>query len=545
MKDILECWPFPFPPRENQIVALNWLQEQYYANKKYLLLESPVGSGKSAIGLTFSIWANQFKSSYTTYDENGDSYTTPRKASFILTPQRMLQVQYEESVEGIDEIDMASLYGRSNYTCKTHDTTCDLGGELKPKCTDCPCDIARNIANEADEAVMNYALALNSFAYTKGFSPRKLIIFDECHTIEEHLVNFGSLSILKGRCEKYDLPFIEPQEIQDAYNWVKDRYLPKLTAKFLEMRSNYNKLVDKRKRTAKEKKFMKEYMSLAKHVGLTKSTLKMDIQTFIQEFVLTKEKTKFEFKRLYGRTAFNNILEDMAHKFLFMSSTILDKNGFCDDLGFKPEDTAFLSLSSEFEPKNRKVIYLPQTKMNAKWQNVENRQGRNQMLQTISAISEMNKEHSGIIHTGNFAIAQWLVDELKISQKIFHHNPGAKIDRNTVISNFQDYGDPSVLISPSSTEGLDLKDDLGRFAIFCKVPFGYLGDKWIKTRMDISGEWYKRRALIDIIQGGGRVVRTETDWGTVFILDESWGYLFRTTKYMIPPWWKAAYFDKS
>ena len=168
------------------------------------------------------------------------------------------------------------------------------------------------------------------------------------------------------------------------------------------------------------------------------------------------------------------------------------------------------------------------------------------MLNTIQAIAEMNKEHSGIIHTANFQIAKWLVENLKVSQRIYHHNPGkVRMDRNTVINSFQDDSTPSILISPSSTEGLDLKDDLGRFAIFCKVPFGYLGDEWIKTRMNLSDDWYKRRALIDIIQGGGRVVRTETDWGTVFILDESWNFLFRTTNHMIPKWWKSAYFDKS
>ena len=166
------------------------------------------------------------------------------------------------------------------------------------------------------------------------------------------------------------------------------------------------------------------------------------------------------------------------------------------------------------------------------------------MINTIDTIATMNKEHSGIIHTGNYQIAKWLVDNLNVTQRIYHHNPGAHLDRNNVINSFQEDTNPSILISPSSTEGLDLKDDMARFAVFCKVPFGFLGDEWIKTRMNISGEWYKRRALIDIIQGGGRIVRTEEDWGTVFILDESWGFLFRTTHKMVPDWWKSAYFDK-
>ena len=68
-----------------------------------------------------------------------------------------------------------------------------------------------------------------------------------------------------------------------------------------------------------------------------------------------------------------------------------------------------------------------------------------------------------------------------------------------------------VLISPSLTEGLDLKEDLGRFSIFVKVPYPFLGDEWVKRRLELSDEWYQRQAFQNIVQGGGRVVRTPDD----------------------------------
>ena len=167
------------------------------------------------------------------------------------------------------------------------------------------------------------------------------------------------------------------------------------------------------------------------------------------------------------------------------------------------------------------------------------------MANGVKQLLEMHPEENGIIHTGNFAIAEWLVELLerwpKATHEFIHHNPSSGDDRNTVINHFIDNPKPSVLISPSITEGLDLVDDLARFAIFCKVPFGYLGDQWIKRRMQMSKEWYQRRALIDIIQGGGRVVRSQKDEGTVYILDESWGFLFSQTVNKIPKWWKEAY----
>ena len=116
------------------------------------------------------------------------------------------------------------------------------------------------------------------------------------------------------------------------------------------------------------------------------------------------------------------------------------------------------------------------------------------------------------------------------------------MNRNDAIEHFLDWSTtPAILISPSSTEGLDLKGDLGGFAIFAKVPFGNMGDAWIKKRMTISSEWYQRRAMIDIIQGGGRIVRTPEDEGTTYILDESFGYLYNQNKKIVPQWWKDAY----
>ena len=133
--------------------------------------------------------------------------------------------------------------------------------------------------------------------------------------------------------------------------------------------------------------------------------------------------------------------------------------------------------------------------------------------------------------------------ELKnvIPHEIFEHGPDNDLDRNTVIDQFMEYDLPSILISPSSTEGLDLKDDLGRFAIFAKVPYGFLGDQWIKRRMEISNEWYTRRAMINIIQGGGRIVRSETDEGAVYIVDQSFDHLYRQTAGITPKWWRDAF----
>jgi Rad3-related DNA helicase len=236
----------------------------------------------------------------------------------------------------------------------------------------------------------------------------------------------------------------------------------------------------------------------------------------------------------------------MGNRFLFMSSTILDYEGFCRDLGIDPDDAVFYDVGSEFPPAHRTVVYDPKARMSYGWDQDKNITGRRRMVKEVYAILDRHKDESGIIHTGSFKMAKWLIDEIKddVKHKIFHHNKindNDFVDRNDEINEFLACKTPAVLISPSSTEGLDLKDELARFAIFIKVPFASLQDQWVKRRMELSNEWYQRQALINIIQGGGRIVRSKEDWGVVYILDESWSYLFRRSFRMIPKWWMDSY----
>lgn len=528
-KDILDCWPFEYEPRPNQIKSLTWLAEQ---KAKYLILEAPVGAGKSNIGVTYSLWLGQYKG-------------RNKGHSFIMTPQRILQEQYDVSFRDVDGVSMASLYGKANYDCASKNASCDIGGLVKPKCNDCPHTKAKKRAQMAGNTVLNYKLALTSFAYTDIYKPRTLMVLDECHTLENHLIDFDALALVEWRCKKYKIKWSRQTTLQGALTWLRDVYVPKIKDALIALEDECEPLFDKpgTDLTASEIRKLRDMDKLADHVGESTEMSLRTLDYVKDRFVLVHDKVMMQFKRLTGAHSFDKIMNPMADRFLFMSSTVLNKDGFCRDLGIDPKDAAFLSLDSEFPEDKRPVFYIPQMKMNAKWVNDENIGGRRRLANKIFEILEMHKEHTGIIHTGNFAIAQWLVDELEgeIPHQIFHHNPGSDSDRNVVINSFTADPKPSLLISPSITEGLDLKDDLGRFAIFAKVPFGYLGDQWIRRRMDMSNEWYQRRALIDIIQGGGRIVRSADDWGNVYLLDQSFAYLYKQTYHMIPQWWRDAY----
>lgn len=523
---ILDFWPSPYKPRDIQVQALEWLEQQ---TAKYILLEAPVGSGKSDIAVTYSRYLGQ-------RTPNGDTY--------IVTPQRILQSQYDQSFSKNTKLNLIALYGKSNYECPGKGVTCDIGELIKPKCSTCVYELARNTAINASNTVLNYKLALILFLYgRKLFAPRKLIVFDECHSIENHMVDFDAVSFTEKRATKYKARWVSQKTIPTALQWVQDTYYPKFIEALVKQRELCEELMSGGKRLAREDiNKLRELNRMLGHEEEIDGLLKQESQYVEKQFVLVRDDKTMQFKRLTGAYSFKRIVEPMSERILFMSSTILNKDGFCRDLGINPDDAAFLSLDSEFPVDRRPVFYAPQMKMNYQWKEPENAKGRAKLARMAIKIVNEYPDDSGIIHTANYQVAQWLVEQFKgqVTHDIFHHNPESGDDRTDVINAFIAAKKPAILISPSSTEGLDLKDELSRFAIFVKIPYGNLGDQWIKKRMEISKEWYQRRAVIDIIQGSGRVVRSKEDWGHVFILDAAWSYLYTNMLHSIPKWWRKA-----
>jgi ATP-dependent DNA helicase DinG len=533
-KSILDYWPMKnSKPRKSQEIIFDWISK-LPADKKYILLEMPVGAGKSPSAITFSGYvARSFGN------------------SFVLTPQKILQRQYEESFE---RHLIGTVYGKSNYECASKNTNCDIGGDIKPECSGCPAKEAMGAAIQSPNMVLNYTLALLLFKFIdkKKLKPRKLMIFDECHTLENHLTEFNAVSISELRCKKLDLKFRVPKNIDLAMEWIQTEYFPKVARKLQE----YSDIVDgindelefsPRKLTGDERQSFKNYKDMKEHADSVGMLYSMSLEELKERFVLVQEKQSFKFKELYGKNVFHQLVKPMADKFLFMSSTILNKDAYCRDLGINPEEAAFISVPSEFPVENRPVLYMPQFKMNYEWSNDSNYQNRKDMIMKIKDVCDLHKTDSGIIHTGSFQVAEWLVEELSglLDHQIMHHNPSAKlgINRDTVIANYLSVSEtqPTILISPSITEGLDLKNDLARFAIFMKVPYPYLGDAWVKRRMELSKEWYNRQAMIAIIQGAGRIVRSNEDWGYTYILDASFNYLYYNMQRSIPEWWKDGF----
>lgn len=529
-KRILDYWVMKdSSPRSTQIDGLEWMERQP-SHIKYFLIEAPVGAGKSPLALTASSW-----------------FSGGFGSSVILTPQKILQRQYENS---FDPNLIGSIYGKSNYTCQKKRTNCDIGDSIKPKCQMCPYRENFNQAKNKPNVVLNYKIALLfSMIGVEFIRRKKVMILDECHTLEHHLTEFLAVQISERACKKYGVAWKQVKTLPEALYFVNEKYLPAVEERIVELEKLVNEIEGRSEAgfciSEDDAALIKEFESIKEqHLRLQEIT-KMPLDKLQEHYVFIPEKTFFRFKELYGANVFKSLVEPLADKFIFMSATILDKDEFCRDLGIDPTKAAFISMKSEFDVSRRPVIFMPVMKMTYGWDGPDKKKDRDEMVKAIIEIcTEDHAEHSGVIHTANFQVSQWLVNELqgKIPQKIYHHNPDGEKTRDEVIDEFIKLdGQKKLLISPSVTEGLDLKGDLARFNIIAKTPFPFLGDAWVKARMNRSQDWYNRQAMISVIQACGRPVRSKDDWGYTYILDSSFISLYNRMKHRIPKWWKDGF----
>jgi len=527
------------PPRKTQTTVMDWLPT-IAADKRFIFVEAPVGAGKSPIALSYAGFL-------------GDGVLG---SSYILTPQRILQRQYEDS---FGDGNLVSVYGKANYFCHTKlGLNCDDGSDIKPKCERCPANEAFKSMKTTPHVVLNYKLAMlyaELFQDDSMFPTKDLMVFDECHTLEGHLVDHRAVEVTRKRCERHKIQFYQPKDIDDAHGWLREDYYPSIDHAYFEMERQAKAIDDKYAGSSKpslmpdELRLKRDFKKLGRHRDLVQTLSENDIDYIRDNYVLVTERgEKIMFKEIYGKRLFKSILQPKAERFLFMSSTIMNFESYAKDLGINPDEMATISLPSEFDVDNRPVYFMPTAKMTYGWnKNIpeKNELRRKMADKVINLCADMHPNESGIIHTGSFQIANWLINEIKdsVPQKIIEHGSSDSMSRDECIAEFtENKGEiPMLLISPSLTEGLDLKDEMARFCIFTKVPYPFLGDEWVKRRLAISDEWYQRQAMTAIIQGGGRIVRGPDDYGNTYILDESFGNLWNRYKSRAPIWWKAGY----
>jgi len=542
---------FPFPTvRAEQRQAIDFAIDAFLTQKKrFVILEAGTGVGKSGIAVAIARYLAAAGGPTFQLDDT----TLPTKGAYVITTQKILQVQYMDDFGPASGKNlMLSLKSASNYSCGFYtDMRCSdsrrlmkqlgklvFGTNFHKACsTTCPYKLDKEQFIEGPLGITNFSYFLAETMYAKQLVPRSLLVIDECHNVESELGKFIEVSFSERFARSLGCRSVPALSASaDAVlAWIKGPYkkalqgtLDGLTKK---MSSQFGKSAPSKDLTDTSKR----YELLDKHIcKVNRFIMTYDPKNWVMNPVKDDAKggRKFEFKPVDVSPYAYEHLYRFGSRVLLMSATVVDKDTFCRSVGIDPADVAFLRVPSPFPPQNRPIHFLGVGSMSKDcidktlWG----------MTSVIKDLIELHKDEKGIIHCVNYKVARWIVDHLSDPRLLLHDST----NRDQMIAFHLDSPDPTVLVSPSMTEGVDLADDSSRFQILCKVPFPYLGDPVIQMRMQRNAGWYACSTARAVIQAFGRSIRNKDDHATSYILDSDWQKFYRTNSAMFPPEFVAA-----
>jgi len=534
-----ECFPYP-EFRNNQAETIDNILKQS-GDKKYVIIEAPTGSGKSAIGYTVGTYLNDY---------------------YYITAQKILQSQlsadFGEDGVWADE-PMVELKGRNAYECIFYKKATTQGGlettkekmdEYRRKAEEyidcsvgeckkhrkskfkycekeCPYYIQFNAATRARAVLMNFHSFLFQTEFVKTKWPKKeLLIIDEAHNAEQVLMDFISFSFADL---SYDFKIPKLDTAEEYYMFFEDIELSEI------IDSNLREVIQEGD-TKKEEYWIQQR---TKYKQFAQSISSHEWIPRWEEKEISKGGKKYrvvELKPLYISDFAYSLLFCKAEKVLLMSATILDVNIMCRSLGIPRSQVYAKRLGSDFPVENRPIYYQPCGSMSFKTKNAT----LPRIMKEIEKLIEKHSDERGIIHTHNFEIAKYIQTNgsRDLKHRIFMQTEYSSKD---IMLEQHAKSDNGIIIAPAMHEGLDLKNDLARFQIICKVPYPGIGDNpQLKMRMDIDNNYYQYLTALKLVQSYGRAIRSNKDWAKTYILDENFRTFYERSARMLPSWFKEA-----
>lgn len=499
----LSFWNYPEPPRPEQERILNFIDG---SKSNTIIVHAPTGVGKSAICATLA---------------KADS-------GAVLTPHKLLQDQYLR-----DWPSAALIKGKQNYLCETArlkqqgtrytalGTSCKAGAGW---CKDgkCPYKCAKASFVESQVGVANYNWLLSSLKGNTEMN-HSWFLFDEGHELEPKLIENAAIDLQDSFCYKHKINFETFDNGTDAKEWLFNTVKPALVsvidAMGLRMEGG----------EGSDPKLVVEASEIQEVLGSIGFYEEMEHEeTWV--YSCSRNNDKCTFKPLFAAGLFSKFIEPLKKRHLITSATLSPGKLVKKWLGLSNFDE--ISVPSPFPIGNREVFVKA-----IAYPNKDNLSTTlPKIVKSIDAILDAYSGEKGIIHCHSFALAETIFGLSNHKGRILKHD--AENSRESLLEAHARSKLPTVLLSPSMTEGIDLADDLSRFTVFPKMPFPYLGDKWVMARKNEDPDWYDWQIAKTIMQGVGRSVRHTQDYAESYILDGNFIRFFDRCSSLFPRWFR-------
>lgn len=441
------------------------------------------------------------------------------RSGYLITANKALQDQY------ISEFNwLSDLRGRSNYRCQTYEGF---------DCRGAPCQRSKSGRNECREAGScdygeakqralqdsNYSLlnmhTLISYAIyaPKIIFDRQILIIDEAHSFPEVISSSVGLSLRLKSLTPYKINFIPEYQNPARYkDWLSS---------VLETIKEDDSLLDE------------DDAQLVEKLGyilsqLDSGNLALDYERDMHDVTMI---TVLKLHPIRVEQYYNNI-KRLAPVRIHLSATILGHETYCNMLGIESHNVAILRAGSPF-PAQIRPIYLSHAVGQINMKTLPSLMPS--LIKRVEDLMDHYGDYRGIIHGTTYNICNQIYSGIRsdLRGRLLYarssKEQGECLQRHRESKN-------TLLLSPSMTEGVDLKGSLSRLQIMVKIPYPYLGDPLIQKRKEIYFGYYEMLTATAIMQAYGRSVRSDDDWCHTFVLDSSFIWFIKSNPKLFPQW---------
>lgn len=468
-----------------------------------IIIDAPTGVGKSGIAIACLL------KSY-----NG----------YLVTANKALQNQYVHEFGWLSD-----LRGKSNYKCRVNEghtcksSPCQNSKADRAQCKDnggCDYGITKKrVLKMSNYSIMNmHTMIAYSVYVADALAKREVLVIDEAHSLPEVISSSVGLSLALKKLVPYGITEIPVFSSPSAYSSWLCAVLDVLEdEEDTELDEDGEQLVHKIK------------MIVAQ---LDSGNIALDFERDQQNKSLVTVLKLYPIKV----EEYYNKIREVAPLRIHLSATILGYATYCSMLGIKEENVAIIRAGSPF-PKEIRPIYLNHTVGTINMSSLNFVMPK--IVQNVQSLMDHYSDYRGIIHGVTYNICNNIYNGLSPKHRARLLFPRTAKEQAECLARHKESRN-TVLISPSMTEGVDLKGDLSRFQIMVKTPYPYLGDPILQKRKEIYYGYYEMLTATVIMQSYGRSVRNVDDWCHTFVLDDSFKWFVNSNKNLFPQWFLDA-----
>lgn len=493
---------------------------------RVFLVEAPPGVGKSHVALALARWS-------------GDAY--------LLTSQKLLQDQYEREFGG----EVQLVKGRDNYLCERYPgarVPTSQGACRRPRGPLCQCPYARAKA----AALAGPVFCANTFYFAtlrqwhaEQLRRRRLLVVDEAHALEAQMVSVLAVAFARETMIQWFRAPLPRLADAEAYRPVLADHLARLETDLQEVTRALEGLRPSggdddaftlAPPDADEQALLRRRDELESLVG----RLRFFVGAAEREWVVRyPDGGALELVPLEVRAEIREFLTECAELAVLSSASLGPREAAVEPLGLQPDEARAFTSPSPFALEQRPIVYRPVGALSrASLAALEPA-----LFGAVATILAGHAADKGLIHAPSYAAADRLVRDLAARSPalarrlILVPSSGAKPD---ALERHRGTPAPTVLVSPSLREGVDLPDALLAFQIVTKLPFPDLGDPWTAARQARDPRGYALETARALVQAYGRACRHAGDFGVTYVLDGQFARFVRMHRPLLPEWFLEA-----